>query len=103
MWGRDTDCTDEKGSFLLDNNIEELIELPFLIVVLVAHVSNLNGSSDEGRRRTFVLRALPPTCGMRRSTPKGALGSFKSALSALIWILLSAHILEQEAHAYLLP
>ena len=33
---------------------------------------------------TFVLRALPPTCGMSKSTPNGAFLFLRSAL--ISWI-----------------
>lgn len=40
MWRWNTDSTDEKGGFLLDNDVEKFIELPLLVVILVADVSN---------------------------------------------------------------
>jgi hypothetical protein len=52
-----------------------------------------NPSKGEGEPRvirivyedhTFVLRALPPTCGMSKSTPNGAFLSLRSAL--INWI-----------------
>ena len=49
----------------------------------MCNLSTLESESDDPNRmnmHTFVLRALPPTCGMSKSTPKGPFLSLRSAL-----------------------
>lgn len=82
LW-RDTDGAHEERGFLLDDDVDELGELSVLVVFL--HNLRLVTALDKYYRTlTFVFRALPPTWGMRRSTPKGAFLSLRSALMARI-------------------
>jgi hypothetical protein len=78
--GGNTDGGDEKTSLFLDDNIDELTELALGVVVAIcrnkmrlARARVNNGKSAAAIEGSYlVLRALPPTWGRRRSTPKGA-------------------------------
>jgi hypothetical protein len=76
--GGNTDSRDEQASLLGDDDIDELAELALGVVVAVKkHVVSLmlipkGRGSAIGQSSYLVLRALPPTWGRRRSTPKGA-------------------------------
>jgi hypothetical protein len=81
--GGNTDGGDEKASLLLDNDIDELTELALGVIVAVcenktrlARCAQRKSTGAIGKSY-LVLRALPPTWGRRRSTPKGAFLSFR--------------------------
>jgi hypothetical protein len=80
--GRYTDGAHKEGGLLLDDNLNELRELAFGVVVLKPHVSFINGCILQ--TPTLVLRALPPTWGIKRSTPKGRDLSTRPSLTARI-------------------
>lgn len=61
-----TDGTNKELGLLLDNNVDEIRELSLGVVILQEREL---GTRERGEARTLVLRALPPTCGSRRSTP----------------------------------
>ena len=71
----DTNCADKELRLLLDDNINELGKLALRVVILRDTFSKRGQRCTE--LLTFVFRACPPTCGMSRSTPNGALGSSK--------------------------
>ena len=79
--GGNTDSGDEKASLFLDDNINELTELALGVVVAICRnktrLACVNNGKSTGREAYLVLRALPPTWGRRRSTPKGAFLSFR--------------------------
>jgi hypothetical protein len=81
--GGNTDSRDEKASLFLDDNINELTELALGVVVAICrNITRLacanNGKSTSVIEGSYlVLRALPPTWGRSRSTPKGAFLSFR--------------------------
>lgn len=81
--GGDTDGGDEKAGLFLDDNINELTELALGVVVAICRKKTRlarvnNGKSSAAIEGSYlVLRALPPTWGRRRSTPKGAFLSFR--------------------------
>lgn len=56
------------------------------IIILTKQVHSFIHSMTT-KPRTFVLRALPPTCGKSKSTPNGALGSFRSFFRDLIYAM----------------
>lgn len=76
--GGDTDSGDEKASLFLDDNINELTELALGVVVAIYRNKTRLACVNNGKSTAvvegsyLVLRALPPTWGRRRSTPKGA-------------------------------
>lgn len=95
--GRYADGRDEELGAALNDDVDELGELAFGVVVLlcITRVSPCSSSpccppgflfllrperGDERRNQlTLVFRAPPPTCGSSKSTPKGAAGSRRRA------------------------
>lgn len=79
---RNTDGANEKCSLLLDDDVNKFRKLSFCVVELgVAKVNMIRCNVID---LTFVFLAFPPTWGSRRSTPKGAFLSLRSAFTA--WI-----------------
>jgi hypothetical protein len=85
--GWDADGGDEELGPGLDHDVDELVELALGVVVavrkkavsfVILHV-NVGTNCAEGNIicTYLVLRAEPPTCGSRRSTPNGAFLSFR--------------------------
>lgn len=80
--GRYAHGADKKRSLLRDDDIDEFVEVALCVVVLA---ENEQGACVFSMKwLTLVLRALPPTWGRRRSTPKGNPGDFRSFLTAAI-------------------
>ncbi len=82
--GGNTNGTDEELGFFLDDNVNERVKLTLRVIVLNSNMILETESQVAMMDLTLVLRALPPTWGRSKSTPKGAFLSFKSALMA--WI-----------------
>ena len=82
--GRDTDSGDEEFGAGTDDDIDEFVE--FALGVIVAAQDNFVSlvHSVDSPCAYFVFRALPPTCGIKRSTPNGAFLSFKKLLISAI-------------------
>jgi hypothetical protein len=76
--GGNADGGDEKASLFLDDNVDELTELALGVVVTICRNKMRLARVNDGKSAAaiegsyLVLRALPPTWGRRRSTPKGA-------------------------------
>ena len=81
---RYADGRDEETRFLLNDNVDELRQLATCIIKLSKHV-NPEYRRVKWKPHTFVLRALPPIWGSSKSTPNGALGSFRSFFSDFIY------------------
>jgi hypothetical protein len=79
--GGNTDRRDEELSTALDDDIDELVELALGVVVAVGKSELISlvvfGVFAISSVSYLVLRALPPTWGRSRSTPKGAFLSFR--------------------------
>jgi hypothetical protein len=77
MLGRNPNSRDEQLGATFDDNIHKLVQGAFGIV----HLLRVRQGILEIVRNchTLVLRALPPTCGINKSTPNGKDGSFKPA------------------------
>lgn len=79
--GGNTDGRDEELSTALDDDIDELVELALGVVVAVGKSELISlvvfGVFAISSVSYLVLRALPPTWGRSRSTPKGAFLSFR--------------------------
>ena len=72
------DSTDKQGRLAFNNDIDKFGELTIRVVFLgKKRVSVLVPVNMDVRRHTFVFLALPPTCGINRSTPNGAFLSSK--------------------------
>ena len=85
MLGRDTDGGDEEFGSRFDDDIDELVELALGVIVAIqdTSISQCLVPCDWFCAH-FVFRALPPTCGIKRSTPNGAFLSFRKLLSSAI-------------------
>jgi len=81
-----TDGRNEETGLFLNDNVDELWQLAACVIKLAKNTSLFIAECRQvgWQPRTFVLRALPPICGRSRSTPNGALGSFKYFFSSLI-------------------
>lgn len=81
--GGNTDGGNEEASLFLDDNIDKLTELALGVVVAICRNKTGLARVNDGKSAAaiessyLVLRALPPTWGRRRSTPKGAFLSFR--------------------------
>lgn len=81
--GGNTDGGDEQLGARVDDDVDELVELALCVVVASSALAGVMWAVQT-RRTYLVLRALPPTWGRRRSTPKGALLSFRYPFSSAI-------------------
>lgn len=88
LLGGHADGGDEEAGAGVDDDVGELAELALGVVVAVGRVV-----SEECHVACLcmcrncpylVFRALPPTCGRRRSTPNGAFLSLRKPLSSAI-------------------
>ena len=73
---RDADGRDEEISTGFDDYVNELVQFAFRIVVAVGLTVSI-GEIPSGNIAYLVFRALPPTWGIRRSTPNGAFLSLR--------------------------
>lgn len=77
--GWDANRRDEEFGTAVDNDADKFVQ--FALGVVVAGTGKyLQDLVME--KPYFVFRAFPPTCGIRRSTPKGAFLSFRKLLSS---------------------
>jgi hypothetical protein len=84
MLGWDTDSRDEEFGARIDDDIDEFVELALGVIVATRDTSISSVHPVDSLRAYFVFRALPPTCGIKRSTPNGAFLSFRKLLSSAI-------------------
>ena len=74
--GRNTDSRDKELSAALNDDVDKLVQLSLGVVVAKIGKKNPISAYDlshhSAMQTHLVFRALPPTCGSKRSTPKGA-------------------------------
>jgi len=84
LWGN-TDGGDEELGAAVDDDANEFVKFTFGIVVAKrSRVRVLLEVAKPQDSTNLVFLALPPTCGIKRSTPKGAFLSLRKLLSSAI-------------------
>ena len=88
-WG-DADGGDEEFGARVDDYGDEFVEFPLCVIVAGESLGSAIALWLQVLKVGwagpiyFVFLALPPTCGIKRSTPNGAFLSFKKPFSSAI-------------------